>query len=68
VYVIGLGLPFLMVAFVLDKSLRFLRKIGAYMRIIEIVSGMLLIVVGGLIVSGDVGMISEWITNNKIEE
>ena len=49
VYSLGLGIPFLIAALGLGQASQFIRKLGPYLRYIEMTSGALLIVVGVLI-------------------
>lgn len=51
-YALGLGIPFLLTALLIDKAADQFRKLQKHMRIIEIVSGVLLIAVGVLVFSG----------------
>lgn len=51
-YTLGLGLPFLLTALLLDRATGSLRKIQKHMRTVEIVSGVLLIAIGVLIFTG----------------
>lgn len=51
-YAVGLGIPFLLTALLLDRMGEQLRKLRKHMRAIEIVSGALLIVIGVLVFSG----------------
>nr|MBN1228328.1 sulfite exporter TauE/SafE family protein [Anaerolineae bacterium] len=51
-YALGLGIPFLLTALLLDRATPQLRKLQKHMRIIEIISGILLIIIGVLIFSG----------------
>lgn len=51
-YALGLGIPFLLTALLLDQATAHLRRLQKRMRIIEIASGMLLIIVGVLVFSG----------------
>ncbi len=51
-YALGLGIPFLLTALLLDRATEQLRKVQKYMRTIEIVSGILLIVIGVIVFSG----------------
>ncbi len=58
-YIVGLGIPFLLLALLLERGLELLNKCKKYMRIIEIIAGVLLIIIGILIMSGNFNMISE---------
>src|SRR5260221_7413030 len=48
-YSLGLGVPFLIAALMLDQARGLMRRLQRQMRAIEIVSGVLLIIVGGLL-------------------
>lgn len=52
VFIVGFGLPFLLVALMVQKALEMLKKIRRYANGIEIVSGLILVLMGVLIVSG----------------
>ena len=51
-YTFGLALPFLILSFVLERGLEVLGRFRKYMRVIEIISGILLIIIGVLIACG----------------
>lgn len=51
-YALGLGIPFLLAALLLERATGSLRKLQKHMRVIEIASGVLLIVIGVLVFSG----------------
>lgn len=51
-YALGLGIPFLLAALLLERATEQLRKLQKHMRIIEIVSGALLIAVGIIVFTG----------------
>lgn len=59
-YAIGLGLPFLAIGFGLDRAFEFVRRLRRYMRGIQIISGLFLIVIGLLMITGRMNMISIW--------
>jgi cytochrome c-type biogenesis protein len=52
VYSMGLAVPFLITAALLSTAVGFLKRINRYMRIIELVSGILLVIVGVFLISG----------------
>lgn len=52
-YSLGLGVPFLIMGLLIDRLSRLLRKITRYLHAIEIFTGLLLIVLGILLVSGE---------------
>jgi cytochrome c-type biogenesis protein len=52
VYAMGLAVPFLVTAALLTRAVRWLRRLNQYMRAVEIVSGLLMVGVGGLLISG----------------
>jgi cytochrome c-type biogenesis protein len=51
-YALGLGIPFLLAALLLERATDSLRKLQKHMRVIEIASGVLLIVIGVLVFTG----------------
>lgn len=51
VYSLGLGIPFLLTAMGIERSLEFFKKIKKHYRIIELVSGALLLIMGILILT-----------------
>lgn len=64
VYTLGLGIPFLIVAIMLNQALGILNKIKKYTRIIEIISGLLLILIGIIIISGSMRGVSAFLLQN----
>jgi cytochrome c-type biogenesis protein len=59
-YALGLGVPFLLAALLLERFSSGLRKLQKHMRVIEIVSGVLLVVIGVLVFSGTVQRLSAY--------
>lgn len=57
-YTLGLGIPFLLVAALTDKMIPVLRKLQHHMRLIEIVSGLLLIGIGMALLFGQMTQLS----------
>lgn len=57
-YTLGLGIPFLLVAILLNRALGFLNTIKKHTRTIEIISGVLLILIGIIILSGSMRDVS----------
>ena len=58
VYSVGLGVPFLISGLLFHQFLSFFRHFRKYIRLTEIVTGVLLILVGLLLISGKLG----WLT------
>ncbi len=52
-YAIGLGVPFLIMGLLIDRLSHFLRRLTRYLRVIEIVTGLFLIALGVLLISGE---------------
>lgn len=52
-YALGLGIPFLIMGLLIDRLGRFLRKLSRVMHAIEIITGLLLIGIGVLLITGD---------------
>lgn len=59
-YALGLGLPFLAIGLGMGQAVRFIARFRRYVRGIEIVSGLLLIVVGLLMVFDRMTLIAIW--------
>ncbi|MDW8053135.1 MAG: cytochrome c biogenesis protein CcdA [Anaerolineae bacterium] len=57
-YVLGLGVPFLMVAALTDRAIPFLRHVQRHTRLIEVISGVLLIGVGVALLVGQISQLS----------
>jgi cytochrome c-type biogenesis protein len=60
VYALGLGLPFLLAAVFIEKSMHLMAKLKRYMKLIERLMGGLLIVVGLALVTGAFTDFSYW--------
>ena len=58
VYAIGLGVPFLISAIFISRSLKFIKKIKNHMLIIEKAMGVLLLIVGVLLLTGGFSKVS----------
>lgn len=58
VYSLGLGLPFLIIGVAFDSMLPLIKRINRYSQIIHILSGLLLISIGVLILTDNIGWIS----------
>ena len=70
VYSMGLAVPFLITAALLSTALGFLKRINRYMHVIELASGVLLVVVGIFLISGTFARLNvlftatpEWLSN-----
>ncbi|MFQ3537185.1 MAG: cytochrome c biogenesis protein CcdA [Aggregatilineales bacterium] len=58
VYSLGLGVPFLVAAVAIDQTRGLMRRLQKHMRLIEAVSGIFLIVVGYLLLSGELARLA----------
>lgn len=59
VYTLGLAIPFLLSAVFVNLFLNSLRKMTKHLRTIEIISGVLLLVMGVLLVTNQLGLVSQ---------
>jgi cytochrome c-type biogenesis protein len=59
-YALGLGIPFLVIGFGMDRAFGLVRRLRRYQRFIQIISGLLLIAIGLLLVTGRMSMIAIW--------
>lgn len=61
VYSLGLGVPFLLTAFGINYFLRFFIRIKKYMGILEITSGVIMVILGVMIYSNKLVLIQSWL-------
>lgn len=61
IYALGLGVPFLLAAIFIERSMGLMNRIKRHMGLIERASGILLIAVGVLLLTGWLGVISYWL-------
>jgi cytochrome c-type biogenesis protein len=59
-YAFGLGIPFLIIGFGMDRALNLVRRMRRYQRAIQIASGLLMIAIGILLISGRMTIIAIW--------
>jgi cytochrome c-type biogenesis protein len=59
-YALGLGIPFLLIGISMDRALEFIRRLRRYQHAVQLGSGMLLITIGLLLVTGRMTMIAIW--------
>jgi len=60
VYALGLGIPFLITSIAINTALSYFKRINRYMRIISVVTGLLLVVVGILLFTGDFSLLTQY--------
>ena len=60
VYSLGLGIPFLLTSLGLNKFLSFYSRFKRHFHTMEIVSGVLVIIVGALMLSGKMTQLNAW--------
>lgn len=65
-YALGLGIPFLIIGFGMDRATVFLRRFRRYIRAFEIVNGLLLIVIGLMMVFDRMIWIAIWAQQNGL--
>jgi cytochrome c-type biogenesis protein len=61
VYSLGLGVPFLIAGVFVGKALRMFSKVRRHLRVIQIICGVLLLIYGVLLVSGQFATLSSWL-------
>lgn len=66
-YSLGLGIPFLITAGLMEGAQAILRRLQRYMRRIEFVSGSLLIVIGLMVASGSLQSLSATLSSEQAE-
>ncbi len=63
-YALGLGIPFLIIGLGMDRATRWIIRFRKYMRVVQIISGLMLITVGILILTDSMTQISIWALRN----
>jgi len=58
IYTAGLAVPFLVTALLLARAVNWLKRMNKYMRVVEIVSGLLMLGVGLLLITGKFSMLN----------
>ena len=59
-YSIGLGIPFLILALLVNQAVPLVRKLGKHLKTFQIISGMLIIVIGVLMITSQMTVIARW--------
>jgi cytochrome c-type biogenesis protein len=62
-YSLGLGIPFIILALVVDRAIPFVRSLRKHLRLFQIISGVLIIVIGVLMVTAQMTVIARWALN-----
>lgn len=65
-YSLGLGIPFLLMGLGLEKASGWVNKVRRYTRVIQIISGSVMIIIGILLVSNWMSLISIWAFRNRL--
>jgi cytochrome c-type biogenesis protein len=61
VFSLGLAVPFLIVAFSIGSAFKIIKALSRYAHLINVVAGLLLIVIGILMLSGQFGVVAQFI-------
>jgi cytochrome c-type biogenesis protein len=59
-YALGLGVPFLVMGLLIDRATNILRRLRKYIRTFEIITGVFLIVLGLMLVTGQMTQFASW--------
>ena len=65
-YALGLGFPFLLIGLVMDRASEFARRMRGHLRTIETISGLFLIVIGLMMLTGRITLIAIWAQRNGV--
>jgi cytochrome c-type biogenesis protein len=65
-YSLGLGIPFLVMALGLERATGWIKRIGRYRRLIQITSGIFIIVIGVLLLTNTMSLIAIWAFRNGL--
>jgi len=63
-YALGLGLPFLAIGLAMDRAAGFVRRLQRYQRGIQIFSGVFLVAIGAMLLTGRMTLIAIWAQRN----
>lgn len=61
-YALGLGIPFLVTSLAINTALSYFKKINRYMRVVSVVSGLFLVVMGIMLFTGTFNVLSQYMT------
>ena len=59
-YSLGLGIPFLLIALLMEKAVPLMRRLNKYLRTFQIISGLLIIAIGLLMLTAQMTTIARW--------
>ena len=65
-YSLGLGLPFLIMALGLERATGWIKRVGRYRHLIQIVSGIFIIMIGVLLLTNTMSLIAIWAFQNGL--
>lgn len=65
-YALGLGLPFLAIGLGVDRAAEFVRRFRRHLRRVEIASGLFLIAIGLMMLTGRITLIAIWAQRNGL--
>jgi len=65
-YSIGLGIPFLILARLVNQAVPLVRKLGKHLKTFQIISGILIIVIGILMITSQMTVIARWALQNDL--
>ena len=63
-YALGLALPFLAIGLIMDRAFDLVRRLRRYQRVIQIFSGIFLLVIGAMLLTGRLTLIAIWAQRN----
>ena len=65
-YALGMGIPFLLLAIGVDQATGWVRKLGKHIRTFQIISGVLIIIIGIMLLTDSLNLISTWSFQNNL--
>ena len=65
-YALGLGLPFLLIGLVMDRATEFVRRLRPYLRSVETISGLFMIIIGLMMLTDRITLIAIWAQRNGL--
>jgi cytochrome c-type biogenesis protein len=63
-YALGLGIPFLVIGFAMERATHYVRRFQPYMHLVQIFSGLFLILIGLMILTNQITQLAIWAQRN----
>jgi cytochrome c-type biogenesis protein len=65
-YALGLGLPFLAIGLGMERAIQVVRRFQRHMRVVQIASGLFLLLIGAMLLTNQITLIAIWAQRNGL--